>query len=532
MRKLLLSLKGTAGREPKFQELSMKSNRWWSLFGLALTLLALGGCATVPPPITTSQTLNGQEGAVVLKLITNGTSVGDPAEALSSITLKRELAAGEKPTALDTVVLSRTREMTNSTAVFSGLLAPGRYQISYASGFRFNISYTYPLNGYGTFEVKSQGVTLLGTLLVQPTVGNRFVLGHVPPEAELKRTFTTLFPTLAQQTLNQPISTFEPTAELARRGAAAQTFKQIETGVFNGTQLRADGNVLAGSKMGRVLWRKAGEKTWRSLDIDTWREVMSVRSYRGGLLAAGEEGLLRLSTDEGKTWEDLTPPAPGLIALAEPLPNGKVLALVRRNTSWQAFLSDNLQGGRWRSIGSFEQERSLNFPLQTAKIFANGEYSGVLMPNGEAQMFVAQSESIERRSTGVSVFDAHVTPNGLLVVQGGTLTQSTLISSDGGKTWRDMNTSRFVSAITFENATTAYAIAPIAPGIFPGAYGLMVSRDGAKTWKQAGVLPGQEASTETASLRVDPSDGSLLAFMRNGRLLRSADEGKTWTRAL
>jgi photosystem II stability/assembly factor-like uncharacterized protein len=116
-------------------------------------------------------------------------------------------------------------------------------------------------------------------------------------------------------------------------------------------------------------------------------------------------------------------------------------------------------------------------------------------------------------------------------VQGGSLTRSTLISSDGGKTWRDMNTSRFVLAITFANATTAYAVAPIAPGILPGAYGLMVSRDGAKTWKQAGVLPGQEASNDTR-LRVDPSDGTLLAFMIDGRILRSADEGKTWTRAL
>jgi hypothetical protein len=509
----------------------MNSNRWRAWFGLSLTLMALGGCATAPSPITKSQTLSGQEGAVVLKLITNGTSVGDPAETLSSLTLRRELGVGVQPTALDTVVLSRTRELTNSTAVFSGLLAPGRYQISSANGARFNISYTYPLNGYGAFEVKSQRVTLLGTLLLQPTVGNRFVLGHVPPEAELKETFNTLFPTLARQTLNEPNGTFEPTAELTRRGLAARTFKQIPTGVFNGTQLRADGNVLAGSKMGRILWRKAGEKTWSSLEIDTWREVMSVRIYRGGLLAAGEEGLLRLSTDEGKTWQDLTPPAPGLIALAEPLPNGKVLALVRRNTSWQAFLSDNLLAGSWRSIGSFEQERSLNFPMQTATIFSNGENSGVLMPNGEAQMFAAQSESIERRSAGVSVFDAHVTPNGLLVVQGGSLTRSTLISSDGGKTWRDMNTSRFVLAITFANATTAYAVAPIAPGIFPGAYGLMVSRDGAKTWKQAGVLPGQEASNDTR-LRVDPSDGTLLAFMIDGRILRSADEGKTWIRAL
>lgn len=506
-------------------------HRGLGLFGLlALFALALSGCATAPAPIAQTQTLTGQEGAVVFKFITNGSSTFDPAETLSSITLKRDVAPGTAATGEDTAILSRTREMTHSTAVFSGKVAPGRYRIAHASGFSGNTTYTFPLSGFGSFEVKTGAVSLLGTLLVQPLAGTRFAVGYVPPEAELNQTFVSLFPALAEQTKGQTPLSLEPSAELARRTLMTPLFKQMTT-VFNGVQARRDGTVLAGSKMGRVLWRKAGERNWRRLQIDTWKEVLSVRPYRDGLLAAGEEGLLRYSADEGKSWQVLTPPQPGLIALAEPLPNGKVLALVRRHRSWTAFLSDDPLAGGWRSVGTFEQEQSLNVPWQNALVLSSGNRAGVLMPNGEYRVVDGDSGSLERRSLGVSIFGAQAQPDGLLVVRGGTMTTGTLVSSDGGRQWTDLDTHRFVGALAFASASKAFAIAPETYNIFPGPYALMVSEDRAKTWKKAGELPGS-APNETRFLLVDPTDGALLAFMQNGQILRSADEGKTWVKAL
>jgi photosystem II stability/assembly factor-like uncharacterized protein len=501
-----------------------------SFVGLGLLVALLAGCVTAPAPISTAQTLTGQEGAVVFKFITNGASAFDPAETLSSITLKRELAPGAKATAQDTAILRRTREMTHSTAVFSGMVAPGRYSLSHASGTLVNTTYTFPLGGFGRFEVKGGAVSLLGTFLVQPLEGARFVVGHVAPDSELTQTFATLFPALAQQTRDQPILTLEPSAELDRRRSLASQFRQM-TAAYNGLQATADGHLLAGSKMGRVIWRKAGERRWRAFQLDTWKEVLSVRPYRGGLLAAGEEGLLRFSANEGKTWQALTPPEPGLVALAEPLPNGKVVALVRRNATWKAFVSNDPVAGRWRSLGSFEQERSLNVQWQSALTLTSGNRAGVLMPNGEYLVVDGDTEAIERRSTGVSVFGAQAMSDGMLVVQGGTLARSTLVSPDGGRTWTDLNTSRFISAITFANPKTAYAIGAVDPGIFAGTYALMVSRDGAKTWTKAGEVPGGRPG-DTRSLLVDPSDGALLAFMHNGRVMRSTDEGKSWVREL
>jgi hypothetical protein len=139
---------------------------------LCVVLAFLTGCATSPPPISSAQTLSGQAGAVVIRLITNGAEANDPTETLSSLTLKRDVPPGVQASAEDTAILRRTREMTNSTAVFSGMVAPGRYRLSHATGFFANTTYTFPLAGrLGSFEVKAREVSLLGSLLVQPQPG-------------------------------------------------------------------------------------------------------------------------------------------------------------------------------------------------------------------------------------------------------------------------------------------------------------------------------------------------------------------------
>jgi photosystem II stability/assembly factor-like uncharacterized protein len=496
---------------------------------LGLLLAFLAGCATSPPPISAAQTLTGQEGAVVLRLITNGGEANDPTETLSSLVIKRDVPAGVQATFEDTAILRRTRETTHSTAVFSGMVAPGRYRLSHANGFFANVTYTFPLAGrLGSFEVKPREVSLLGTMLVQPQPGQRFLIGYLAPDAELANTVQALFPALAEQTRGRPPNQFESSPQLALSAALAPVFRNLTT-ALNGVESTPDGSLLAGSKMGRVLWRKPGEERASALQIDTWLEVLSVRPYRQGLLAAGEEGLLRHSADGGKTWQALPAPAAGLIAAAEPLSNGQVLALVRRGTQWQALISDDPFVGPWRPVASFAQMSSINMPWQNAMVLAGRDRAGVFMPNGELFLVDGLTGVLERRSTGVTTSAAQILADGTLLAQGGNLTRSTYVSSDGGRQWRDLDTSRFITAITATNAQTYYAVAPVDPGIFAGTYALMVSRDGARTWKKSGEVPGGNAAA-VRSLMVDRNDGALLAVLTQGRVMRSTDEGATWAR--
>jgi photosystem II stability/assembly factor-like uncharacterized protein len=492
----------------------------------------LAACATPVAPIAVERKLTGQEGAVVLKLITNSRTEWDPAETLSSLQLRRvvEPGAAQAPQP-EILLLSRTRATTRSTAVFSGMVAPGRYTVKDAVGSSGNATYTFPIGSMlSSFEVRPGEVSLLGTVLVQPLEGTRFNVGYVPPDAELTATFESLFPALAEQTRGRSVHSFELEPHMTRRVALAPLIKRLAPAMY-GLSVAGTGDVYAGSKMGRLLWRKGSEKSWRELDVGSWKAIESVRPYRGGLLVAGEEGLLRYSSDEGKTWTSLVSPSPGLIAAAEPLPNGKVVVVARQAAEWTAFVSGDALAGGWRKIGTFADERSLNVPWQGATAVATGNRVGVMMPNGVFQVVDADTEKIERISTGQSVLSVSAMSDGMLVMQAVTIVRTTLVSTDGGRSWVDLDTSRFVQAITFADRKTAYAVAPIKPGVFAGEYGLMASRDGGRTWAVSGTPPGGDPAG-VREIMVDRSSGALLAFLRSGSILRSTDEGKTWTRDL
>jgi len=498
---------------------------------LAAALALLAGC--VATPISNERKITGQDGAVILRLISNGASAGDPSETLSNIVIRRVQPPGEREVASDVVTLVRTRALTNTTGVFSGMLAPGRYTFSHATGHAGNMTYTFPIGGMlSGFEVKTGEVSLLGTLLVQPTPGQRFVVGYVPPDSELRETFELLFPALAEQTRGKPVNTLQPTSEMARRTELAPRFKLMPS-VVNGFTQATQGGFYAGGKIGKVMWRPAGETRWHRADLGTWREVLTLRPYRGGLIAGGEEGLLRYSADNGKTWTALTPPDKALIHTLEVMPSGKLVALVLRDGQWTAYGSDDALAGAWRKLASFANERSVNVAWQLPVPLTVGSKVGVAMPNGDLCFVDGETGALECSSTGQSLLGASALPDGTLIAQSVLVVRTTHMSTDMGKTWKDLNTSRFVTAIAFVDRQKAYAVAPIAPGVFPGDYGLMASRDGGRTWAQSGSLPeGGTKPTNVRELTIDRADGALVALLHNGTLMRSTDEGKTWTRDL
>jgi len=507
---------------------------WARSLVLAVFAVWLSGCTL---PITSERKLGGDEGAVVLKLITNGRSSFDPAETLSKLELIKDVPAGTQSSGTSTLV--RTRAVTHRTTIFSGVLSPGFYSVLQAQGVgnagsRRDMEYTFPMRGMlGRFEVKAGEVSLLGTVLVQPLEGTRFNVAYVPPDAELAETFESLFPALATQTRGRPTHSFEATQQLQRRIEMAPQIKRASA-LVNRFEQPERGDFYAGGKLGRVLWRKAGDRNWRESDVATWRELLSVRPYRGGLLVAGEEGLLRYSSDGRTNWVALTAPDKGLIEAAEPLPNGKVMALVRRDAEWTAYLSDDALKGNWRKLGSFPDERTRigePGPDRIAIAARSGNLVCVMMPTGEMQVIDGDTGLIERRSTGQVVMAFKAAQDGMLMTRGAQLPYSTLLSTDAGKTWVDLDYSRSVKAIAFVDRKKMYAVAPVSPGLISFKYGLMRSLDGGARWERTGDYPGNDV-TDIHDMEVDLADSSLLAIMRDGSMLRSRDEGKTWDRDL
>ncbi len=487
--------------------------------------------------VSETQQMTGTEGAVVLKLITNGRNEKDPTEDLYYVTIRREVAPGEKFTAMDEVRLRRTDAATHTTSVFSALVQPGRYTIVDAS--TSTQDYRFPFKQMlSPFEVKTHEVTLLGTLLVQPLLVQpldalrltvKFTVGYLAPETELQETFFDLFPGLAAQTRGAEVHTLEATPELERRKNLAPLFKNMSTFMIGLVQ-SPQGDFFSGGKLGKARWRKSGEARWREMDVGTWREVMSLRPYRGGLLAVGEEGLIRFSSDDGLTWRSLPAPDQGAIFAAEPLTNGRVFALSRYRSRWTGYVTDDLISGSWKKLGDFEDDTSLKAKRVRRRLVTSvGNNVGVMMSNGTFVVIDSDSGAITRFPTGYSAQKLSATPDGtLLMYFNGALSSGYVTSQDGGKAWTDVNVTRFTPALTFKDKDIAYAVTSLSSGLLPGEYVLAKSTDGGKTWAKTGVPPSRDFS-EIQSLNVDHHDGSLVTFMRDGTSMRSRDQGETWT---
>jgi photosystem II stability/assembly factor-like uncharacterized protein len=500
----------------------------------AAALVLLSACAA--PRIDGNQPLSGNEGAVVLKLVPKGSAPTDPVESLFAMTVQQILpkseeqssAGGARTVAPQTYQLNLTKVSTNSTMVFGGLLPPGKYNITVMTGLIYPTTYTFPIYGLlPPFEVKAKTATMLGTVLLQPGADRSFAVAYVAPEEEFRETFKQLYPAVEAQTKDIAPLGFDQNDRLQRSAFLANGFRSLVSGLKGLTQ-GDDGTLYAGTRTGIALMLKPSDRYWRMLDLRSWREVTSLRPYRDGLVASGEEGLLKFSKDEGRTWTNFTAPDQGLIYALEPTPTGQLIAVSRFRGNWNVYRSADPFSGNWQKLAAFEHERSLNLHFAEARVVASGSRVGVMMPNGTYHLIDADKGSVEKFSGALSVRDLWVSPGGLLVQQGPAgLTVKTVISDNFGRSWVDVNLGRFTGSVVFKDKNTAYAVAPVDPGVTAGSYALMASRDGGKTWAPSGVVPGGVPGA-VGELMIDRTDGSLLAVLKNTTVMRSKDEGANW----
>lgn len=151
---------------------------WYLAASTCATVFFFTAIAAVAQPIGSSQVLTDQKGAVVIRLISTGSTSDDPTEGLESITLQRNLAPGESSGSTTFEVLDRvgSNQIDRSTAIFSGMVSPGRYILFQARGEqrtdKGKATYKFPLSGMlGSIEVKPHQVSVMGTLLIHTLAG-------------------------------------------------------------------------------------------------------------------------------------------------------------------------------------------------------------------------------------------------------------------------------------------------------------------------------------------------------------------------
>lgn len=506
----------------------------WALPACLLFSMLLTGCIS-SKPLDVAKPPSSDSGAVVLRIVSDGYhGHRDFTRFVLAARIRRDGAsAGSGPSR---VRLVRERGATNSSVVLGGVVAPGLY---YLEGLETGQE-SYPFKEDALrFEVKAGGTSFLGTLVYY---GGGEVPQHVPLDAASRESFEQSFPAIfgtlsAKRELMLPVSSGLPDAlrsvsALKRYAQASDQWAQLENGDF-----------AAPGRLGTVLYRKQGSSRRVVLDVGDWREVLAVSAFMGGLLVAGEEGLLRFSADGGATWRAMPSPGRGMIRAVRPLTQGGVMAIVRTGDRWSAHATQDAFAGGWREVAefSFEESRGADDPLVSRAGGTQkrdlpdpdwqplprvvGVANGVgLMRTDGAYRLVDPSGQVRSALAG-PVADLKATRDGLLSIRKWRAVGMSL-SADEGMTWSDLRLLPSTLAVAFQDRRTYFAIAAASADGLRRQYATYVTRDGGETWSQSGTSPVEPG--QAVRLWVT-TEGALQIEVETGDVLQSVDAGARWT---
>lgn len=489
------------------------------VFSCALVLLVTA-CAT-SKYIAPDQTLKAGEGAFVVKIVTDADLQFSMVYSLQWIEVQR---VDDPDSAAFTGAWIRRDANSPESMIFSGTLKPGRYQLVQAGGTdRARVS--LPLRYYGTFEIRPGQLSMLGTLIIRPIKETRRLLGvaavgygFVQPDGAMLHAVEQYFPALAAQVKGQVARGFVLTPDLNDAADLALQQKQ-RSQYLAGVWQDERGNIYTARNMGRVSVKRAGQQGWREMDVGSWRGVSSFKAYLTGLIAGGEEGLFKFSSDDGKTWTDLVPPAWGQVAHIEVVRDNRLVVVVRRDATWTVFATDDPRTGTWKTLGTLPLHSTPLFFQPFSPSFVRSGNSLVIGGGLQDAVHIMDldSGSVESIRNPIAIaFAINGQATGSLVLRGAVLKQVALLSEDGGRTWRELKPRGFVA---FKDASNAYLVYDMHVAYSRDGGNKFVYQDNA-SWKEDDVR----------EFLIDRSDQSLLVFLFDGSIYRSRDEGATWTK--
>lgn len=496
-----------------------------------LATLVLAACAI--KPIGPGDTLKPDEGAFVFKVITDTTRGDSLLYLIDTVEMQSEDGPNEPIFIAGTGQRDAT---TPESMTFSGKLKPGRYKFVRGRHHAAPANIFDPRNllmdmGHlGSFNVRAGEVTRLGTLILHPigevaptrsftgyTIAN-MGYGYVPPDAEMQKSLEQYYPALAEQAKTRASNGFNLTPDLNLAAELALNYKKSSR-YINSIWQDERGNFFVGKSMGNVLLKQAGRPGWRQVDVGSWRGVHSVKPYGSGLIAGGEEGLLKFSSDGGNAWTDLVLPAWGHVEHIEVVHGNRVAVVIRRGSTWRVFVSEDARSGEWKHLGALPMERAISIYPPFSPSYVRHGNTLVVGGGGQFKMHIMDlgSGNVETLpNPAPMVHQINAQANGSLVMRGSVLKYVSMLSDDGGKTWRELKPRGLVA---FKDPSNAYFV-----------YDMHVaySRDGGNKWVYQDNASWKEG--EVREFQVDRSDQSLLVFLYDGAIHRSRDEGATWTK--
>jgi photosystem II stability/assembly factor-like uncharacterized protein len=511
---------------------------WRRLAVASLGAVILAGCAT--GGLKPDSPLPAQQGLLVVRIASNA----DEPERWD--TLEVWSIDQKKLTFLSPVAPAM------STSIFVDALPPGQYRLDALKSVKrlgnLILTRTAPLHErLGTFRIEAGQVTNLGTVVIQPELNSassqQYAVTLTTVPAELETLLQRRLPVIAAAALGKPVLGWDA---VPNEGAQQAVLRLAQAGSAHVNDPREApwGEVVAGSLLGQVLVRSTDGK-WRSLATGYTGEIVAVVPLRSGeLLAAGEDGLLLLSADRGRSWSRLPVPTSGLLEDVDQADDGRVYLLAREESGHALYVAADPKGNGWEKLRSM-----MRFPSVPRSAGTPGGEPALLVGRGVAiaappQHFVSHDAATGEWHTALTIRFTLKEPraftrlraraDGLLYgpaksnwssAKGSLFGGEGIVASrDGGKSWETLSTwdeSSSVKDVLFTSATTGYALVRR-----KGVEGLLVmaTADGGKSWAEHGKVPSFAGT-------VFPAEGGrvLLAASERGAVWASRDQGKSWS---
>jgi hypothetical protein len=490
-----------------------------SLVVLLLTLLTACVSTRSLEDVPSARSLEGA-GAAILRVVRDS---GPPASDYETHVLSaRVTRVGDRGTRR--ARLLRSSDASYFTATLGGVLDPGRYALSSLEmSYLGREEYHYFEGNSLTFEVLPNTVTVVGSLVLRRDGSEPF---YLPAETDSPSWVEHSFPVVQKPGIQVAGAAGVATSklpvvrasagELKRRAWAAASWVQLETGDF-----------AAPGRLGTVLHRRRDSSLREVIDIGSWSTSLFVQGWKGGLLVAGEEGLLRYSPDGRNAWRALKAPVPGAIHAVQPFGDGKLAALARAGDLWTVHVTDDVFAGTWRQLASFEFEQFRGARIQPVPhAVAILDKLGVMQSDGSYRFVHLHGGHVESSEPSALIRDLSATRDGAIAVRVPAM-GTIQLSTDGGATWEKLDLPASSVLFSLADRQTIYAISHEAAGPLDASFVVHVSRNAGKEWSRSGTAPiqlGQATklwAMPTNRLQVELTDGSVL---------ESTDAGVHWIR--
>lgn len=505
----------------------------------------LAGCATVPTAGVgdPDAVVAADSGLVAVQVVSNADGLGIGLRAWTDIFVRR----------IDDGALFRipaSDDGMHETRVFVGALAPGAYRIAALQAYEKISGYGYLGRALvppavGSFRIETRRLTNLGTLLYQPfpsqaeqAEDTKFLVSRLPDESDLSRFVQARFPDQVS-TLADPIAL----------GWAVDGNDDVRTLVNERVRLGAiasraartrQGDWLLLGRLGQIYHRDPA-KRWHRISVGGPYQFLAFAELDDGTwLVGGERGVLYRSDVQHRYWQRLPFPSPeGFVVYLGQLPGGDLYAITQERGRFRFYRSD-ITGRGWLPEREFIREKpGFLFGVSYPFVAANPGGLRILM-DGKEYTYSASERSFGV-GPGIEFTRLHVQSDGVLVGRAletwaWTGESPAKFSRDGGHTWQQVAQGAGIvagsSAVPHvaSDGRIVMTASPTRVGWIKGLEFLAqvpvaLSRDGGRTWSKQGVLErGCDRLNSTLS-----DDRNLVVVCADGRVLSSADDGKSWT---